>query len=181
LAFMGEASKRPAPGLVGSAQFLSARTGWVAVNDAVLSTSDSGRHWRRILALPAFFPDGTGLVWAVRGFQDATAYVYRSPDSGRTWGSPVQVQEQSLGITVFVDPGHWWRAAGTVAVRTSDGGRSWYRGGPAPNGLSFSLLQPVSERIAWAVGVKPDLAAAELLRTDDGGDNWSAVPLETAS
>jgi photosystem II stability/assembly factor-like uncharacterized protein len=180
--------------------FADAEKGWlvqasVVVEDAVASmTTDGGASWQAValpappgdsrplsdMGVPAVFPDGTGLVWAVRGFQDATAYVYRSPDSGRTWGSPVQVQEQSLGVTVFVDPAHWWRAAGTVTVRTSDGGRSWYRGGTAPNGLSFSWLQPVSERIAWAAGVKPDLAAAELLRTDDGGDHWSAVAFETA-
>jgi photosystem II stability/assembly factor-like uncharacterized protein len=181
--------------------FADPEQGWliqapVVVADAALSTTtDGGTSWQAValpappgdsrplsdIGVPTVFADGTALVWAVRGFQDATAYIYRSSDSGRTWGIPVQVQEQSFGVTVFADPGHWWRAAGAVTVRTSDGGRSWYRGGPAPNGLLFSWLQPVNERTAWAVGVKPDLATAELLRTDDGGDHWSTVAFETIS
>jgi photosystem II stability/assembly factor-like uncharacterized protein len=130
------------------------------------------------IAVPTVFPDGTALLWAVRGFMHETAYVYRSSDGGRTWGVPVRL-EQPVGATAFVDSNHWWRAAGNVAARTSDAGRSWHRGGRAPDGLSISWLQPVSDRSAWAIGVKPSFGSgAELLRTDDGAGHWSAVPLD---
>jgi hypothetical protein len=37
---------------LGPAQFASASTGWIAQRDTLLATSDGGRHWRRIRALP---------------------------------------------------------------------------------------------------------------------------------
>src|SRR3989442_8056041 len=47
------ASTPQAPALsLGPAQFLSASTGWVAQGDALLATSDGGRHWRRVRSLP---------------------------------------------------------------------------------------------------------------------------------
>jgi photosystem II stability/assembly factor-like uncharacterized protein len=181
-------------------EFTDAAHGWlvqapVVVEDAVLSmTTDGGANWQPVvlpappgepvplsyLTVPTVFPNGTALVWAVRGFAGGTAYVYRSSDGGRTWGAPARL-EQPIGATAFLDPTHWWRAAGAVVARTSDAGRSWHRGGQAPDGLTISWTQPVSDRIAWAIGVKPSFASAELLRTDDGAGHWSVVPLHAGS
>ncbi len=178
-------------------KFTDASTGWlvqapVIVADAVLSmTSDGGANWQAAtlpappgdatplsdIGLPTVFPDGTALVWAVRGFINRTAYVYGSADGGRTWGTPVR-PEQPIGTTAFLDSTHWWRGAGAAAFTTSDAGRSRRRGGPVPDGLSISWLQPVSDRSAWAIGVKPAFARAELFRTDDGAGHWSVVPLD---
>jgi photosystem II stability/assembly factor-like uncharacterized protein len=180
--------------------FTDGANGWlvqtpVVVEDAVLSmTTDGGANWQTValpppqvdpmplsyIAVPTVFPDGTALAWAVRGFMHGTAYVYRSADRGRTWATPLRLEEP-IGAPAFVDSTHWWRGAGAVAARTSDAGRSWRRGGQAPDGLAISWLQPVSDRSAWAIGVKPSFASAELLRTDDGGGHWAVVPLDTGS
>jgi hypothetical protein len=81
----------------------------------------------------------------------------------------------------FLDSTHWWRGAGAAAFTTSDAGRSWHGGGPVPDGLSISWLQPVGDRVAWAIGLKRRFALAELFRTDDGGAHWSVVPLDVGS
>ncbi len=181
-------------------KFADAATGWlvqapVIVTEAVLSmTTDGGANWQAAtlpappgdamplsdIGLPTVFPDGTALVWAVRGFINRTAYVYGSADGGRTWGTPVRL-EQPIGTTAFLDSTHWWRGAGAAAFTTSDSGRSWHRGGPVPDGLSISWLQPVSDRVAWAIGLKRTFARAELFRTDDGAAHWSVVPLDVGS
>jgi photosystem II stability/assembly factor-like uncharacterized protein len=179
--------------------FTDAENGWliqgsVVMEDAVLSrTTDGGSSWQQItlpqpsgdpsslsdIEVPTVFPDGTAAVSAFRGFLGGTEYVYRSSDGGRTWSEPVRLQLPPR-VIAFADSSNWWRAAGSLAARTSDGGRNWHPGGRAPDGLTFTWLQPVSQRSAWAIGVqaKADLPAAELLRTDDGGDHWSAIPLD---
>jgi photosystem II stability/assembly factor-like uncharacterized protein len=179
--------------------FTNAESGWLSqapllVEDAVLSmTTDGGSNWKTVtlpqppgdsrplsyIGIPSVFPDGTAVVGAFRGFVNEAEYVYRSTDGGRTWGDPLQLQQPS-GVTSFLDSSHWWHAAGTLAVRTSDGGRNWHRGGRAPEGLSFAWLQPISQRSGWAIGTreKADLPAGELLRTDDGTDHWSAIPFD---
>jgi photosystem II stability/assembly factor-like uncharacterized protein len=179
--------------------FTNAEIGWltaasVLVEDAVLSmTTDGGSSWQTVtlpepprdsrplsyIGVPKVFPDGTAVVSAFRGFINETEYVYRSSDGGRTWGQPVQLQQPS-GITSFLDSSHWWHAAGTLSIRTADGGRNWHRGGRPPDGLSFTWLQPISQRSGWALGsqVKAGLPGGELLRTDDAAVHWSAIPLD---
>jgi photosystem II stability/assembly factor-like uncharacterized protein len=186
-------------GLPMGLHFNNAERGWliqasVVAEDAVLSmTTDGGSSWQTVtlpqppddsrplsyIGVPSVFPDGSAVVSAFRGFVNETEYVYRSSDSGRTWGRPAKLQQPS-GLTSFLDSSHWWHAAGTLSIRTSDGGRNWNRGGRAPDGLSFAWLQPISQRSGWAIGVreKADLPAGQLLRTDDSADHWSPIPLD---
>jgi photosystem II stability/assembly factor-like uncharacterized protein len=85
-------------------------------------------------------------------------------------------------ITGCFEPksGNLRHASGTLAARTADGGRNWHRGGRPPDALSFTWLQPISQRSGWALGtqVKAGPPGGELLRTDDAADHWSAIPLD---
>lgn len=156
----------------------------LAISDAVgdqlvlLTTSDGGRHWSRIppMALPrarpgegAFAASGTCLItrpgghaWIALG--TPRARLLHSADYGHSWTadsiplaaiSSVSFRDSKSGIVLGTDS-----TAATAA--TSDGGRSWTRGGRAPFAQGF-----------YGGAFVPGARGATVVAVGPGGAAWS--------
>ena len=86
------------------------------------------------------------------------------------WQNPLP-QGNRLGKVQFVDAFHGWIIAGTILLRSVDGGNNWdteYMG-KSPNSIYFT-----DAFNGWAVGSgNPPF----IIRTRDGGKTWETLPL----
>ena len=139
--------------------FLTPSLGWALVAEttsstprfSVFKTTDSARHWKRLLVKNQISPD--------QGM---------SPASVRT----------SLLIRFF-DASHGVIALGypTEIYRTSDGGTHWALV-KTPNYFDSSFVPATDAVHGWLLGwsESPDQPGPNLLSTSDGGDTWTALP-----
>jgi photosystem II stability/assembly factor-like uncharacterized protein len=101
--------------------------------------------------------------------------VYRTTDGGRTWKPLVSGSAADIRFIFFTDWNHGWmigemngkESTETLLFITTDGGRTWARKA-LPNILSLHFTDA---RNGWAIGKD-----AIMLRTTDGGEEWSTVP-----
>ena len=154
------------------------------------------------VGLPTVFPDGTGAVEAFTFGSPGSgpglrAYTYTTADGGLTWTDPRPLAGPSFGgggpsPIVFSTASRWWYGAGPALYVTDDAGEHWRRAGAVPGGYGFAWLGgPVGTR-GWAVvtrfGVcspgavcRARVVGSQAARTDDGGRQWSIVPLPSGS
>jgi photosystem II stability/assembly factor-like uncharacterized protein len=105
--------------------------------------------------------------------------VYRTTDGGKTWKPLLSGAAANINFIYFVDWNHGWmlgetsgkaptdeNEGETVLLSTTNGGRTWDRK-PLPNVLSLYFTDAKN---GWAVGRN-----ATLLRTSDGGAEWTKV------
>ena len=115
-------------------------------------------------------------------------YVHRSVDGGRSWPylkqAPLRVHAVPSAVQIqFVDARHWILETPNTVWSSSNGGTSWsHRPARLPKGLKLLSVQFTEPQVGWAMAQpsRPDAGMAggtELLRTLDGGANWSSVPL----
>ncbi len=101
--------------------------------------------------------------------------VLQTTDGGRSWRPLVSGSAADIHLIFFTDWNHGWmigeiggkESAKTLLFITTNGGRTWTHK-PLPNILSLYFTDA---RNGWAVGKD-----ATLLRTTDGGEQWSTVP-----
>ncbi len=183
--------------LVSTAQpyaIVCGRTGWTPAG-RLLASEDGGQHWseRRLQPLP----DGSaqlGPSLIVRGSAgymlarvqpyvgrcppEPVEYAYATLDGGLTWSPPRRLPTESFFTLDGVD---WWATDGKRLLRSRDQGVSWTAAVarlPASNGM-LDGLYPVGGDNAWSFWVSAvnQTARAALLRTTDGGANWTEVKL----
>jgi photosystem II stability/assembly factor-like uncharacterized protein len=101
--------------------------------------------------------------------------VYRTTDGGRTWKPLLSGSAADIRFIFFTDWNHGWmigemngkESTETLLFITTNGGRTWARKA-LPNIFSLHFTDA---RNGWAVGKD-----AIMLRTTDGGEQWSTVP-----
>jgi photosystem II stability/assembly factor-like uncharacterized protein len=103
--------------------------------------------------------------------------VYRTNDGGKTWKPLLSGAVANINQIQFVDWNNGWMLGEmarkddgepeTVVLSTTNGGRSWKKQ-PLPNVLGIFFTDALH---GWAVGKN-----ATMLRTEDGGNEWKAVP-----
>lgn len=149
---------------------------WQASVHAYAATPDGERRWR----LPA--PD------ALRDAPDL--FVVTSDDRGRTWSRPAPYASPRLGfvspygrITLAPDGALVLAAYGSprdgaaghfdaVILRSRDGGATWDERPVAAGASELAVCWLDARRVAGAVRLAS--GATALVRSDDGGDTWSA-------
>ena len=176
-----------------SIQFLNDITGW-GVGDimvdsisqtAILKTNDSGTTWEinpdLVFNFPACgFPDiyfsDFDNGWIVGGCQTGQVILHTA-DGGNTWETQYNNSSISFNSVYFIDNETGWAAGGSSSaypgspsiVRTTNGGDTWqlatipYYPTCSLSGIHFSDMDN-----GWAVG-----GIGLILKTDDGGINWS--------
>ena len=166
----------PSPGTaLDAVDFVDAQHGWAAGQE-ILSTADSGQHWRRqyrsatLIAGLDFLTRADGWAWG-------HALLLRTTDGGQHWRrlpdpAPaalygIQFLSPSQGIAVTNPPVAYGRglAPSSGVSVTSDGGVTW-RPVRTPSAVTAACF--VSARVGWALAP----AAGAVLRTSDGGRNW---------
>lgn len=185
----------PANGAAPMTQLQPAPDGglWALAGGTLVRSGDAGRSWQGAPAQPAL-PFDPAFSTQVMGWFDATrlyvAQTYfsvfsphvpgrfttalrRSDDAGRTWRS---LPDTDCARMALASPtqGVCLRAAGNQY--TTDGGQTWLPAGGAPIG-SRGVQRIVRSTGATAAGSWWALGADRLLRSDDDGRSWQAVPL----
>jgi photosystem II stability/assembly factor-like uncharacterized protein len=101
--------------------------------------------------------------------------IYRTADGGREWKQFSIDPDVNINLIHFVDWNYGWMigdlgkdesGGSTVLLSTANGGRSWTRQ-PLPHVESIFFTDL---KTGWAAG-----RDATMLRTNDGGEHWSAV------
>lgn len=158
------------------------------VDGKIYITNDGGATWEKIFTAGkpirdlVFLDDKSG--WIV----GADGYMSKTDDGGRTWKIVQSQTDVTLNSISFAGKRIGCVAGESATILcTNDGGITWRKG--SINGLSTPLppLGSISfrdEAHGWAVGgnsdpMKPSVSAPSslVLRSDDGGLNWSVVDL----
>lgn len=198
-----------------SVRMIDTQTGWAATHgyrpNALLQTTDGGIHWKDATPLRTtgqkvdvwrFTILSSAIVWvtpASKGGPDATAEIFRTIDSGRTWKS-VALPASSLSSISFIDPHEGWliaflaAAMGRQAVeiyRSIDSGETWIKvaasEGNVGSGLpvygakeNVTFLTPTTGWVTvWNYTVPG--STAFLYVTHDGGRTWGEQSLPVPS
>lgn len=179
--------------------FLNASTGWATGTGDVTQnnffwlyvTHDGGFTWKhQTLPLPAgvtqgffsitpptFFNARDGVLPVSIGTAN-TSYldVYVTHDGGDSWQSTSLLPTKS-GSADFSDADHGWAIDTAALFATSDGGQHWKK---LSTNLDFNnlvvSLHFISTTIGWVLSDTPS-GDALLLKTEDGGQTWTNVPM----
>lgn len=180
--------------------FLNENSGWIAVGGRtsdLLFTSDAGSHWTSLYKFQTTLND-IDFVDAQTGWALSYDGVWKTTDGGSSWvklspqithpTSPIEADGNPFSDAMqidFVDTQTGWLGGLDVLYRSDDGGSHWTRQtvpcAPNPE-KGFTYIGPMSFLDAgdgWMAC--PDATSgtdvsAPLLKTNDGGATWQALP-----
>ena len=149
--------------------FVDASRGWaVGHKGVILTTQDGGRTWRTVrtggyaLRGIAWTPDGqTGYAVGDSGL------ILRSTDGGQTWRSVSSPTTVQLNAVTFGPDGLAWVVGNQGVVLREEVPGVFKEVTPAAQSHLYAVTVDLQGRV-WAVG-----AAAQVIRTDDGGQTWT--------
>ena len=139
---------------LGKIQFVSPTEGWISADKGnLLHTTDAGVHWTVVTP----FPDDT-----VGSFVDPATTMW------------------------WVDKDHGWKinwigtgfdnTQGAVIHKTTDGGITWQKKVLSTTAGDAGLqVQFVDENNGWASVFNFSSESVSIMRSTDGGDNWSPI------
>lgn len=130
-----------------------------------LHSSDAGASWRQAQLQPP--AHGVPLSIVAMG---------RDQEIGKVYLSGYRQGQHALSGTLrqHTDPGPWWS--------TSDGGRSWHEAAPRlpipPTSVIFDRMPEIvaADAAGTLVTAVNDRGGIALLRSTDGGSNWTSQP-----
>lgn len=155
---------------------------------------DKGPRGGRCIPFGDILPGHDGLlrvpVYEVINLRDDRAYVYRSPDDGKTWGQPVAIdQQQSRNETALLHLGNgrWLAAARTGGKQelqlyaSGDDGNTWEARGPLTGDMQHPahLLRLRDGRLLLSYGNRTADRGVDVRFSRDEGRTWSD-PLRVA-
>jgi photosystem II stability/assembly factor-like uncharacterized protein len=171
----------PVRALLTAAHFPTPDVGFAVGHDAVvLRTRDGGQRWEIVHRAPEqqipllsvrFLDERRGLAVGAYGFALAT------DDGGERWAR-VRIDDADLHLNHLAvdDLGRLYLAAEAgIAYRSDDGGRTWQMLDAPYEGSFFGVLPLGGERVLL-YGLR-----GHLLRSEDAGATWLAVPTGVAS
>ena len=166
--------------------FLNDRIGFLIEGNSLLKTTNSGKNWRKISSVNGthiqFINESTG--WIVGG----NGSIQKSIDGGYSWFNQSSPTNEDLSKVFFLDKMNGWAFATNTLINTKNGGEDWTEI-PLPdysppefikNFYDFSIL---NTNTFYLIGAHYDYAQAEalLIKTIDGGKNWSRINFDVTS
>jgi hypothetical protein len=121
-------------------------------------------------------------IYEVVKLRDDRAYVYTSPDDGKTWGQPVALDPEHVRnetALLHLGGGRWLAAARISELRlyaSDDDARSWRPCGPVtqPSQHPGHLLRLQDERLVLSYGNRTADRGVDVRFSRDEGRSWSA-------
>jgi len=126
-------------------------------------------------------------IYEVLDLRDDRAYIYRSPDDGKTWGEPAALDEkQYRNETALLHLGNGkWLAAARISelqlYASEDDGKTWRARGPLTTASQHPghLLRLRDGRLLLSYGNRTADRGVDVRFSRDEGRTWSA-PLRVA-
>lgn len=119
--------------------------------------------------------------WGVGYDGQDSRRIYYSKDGGHNWEiKQLTIRGFGLNAITFADAQHGWAVGGYGTVlRTTNGGQTWEELN-RPTTFDLTEVQFINSQVGYIAGREwfkdPDTGAGtyrvEILRTDDGGQNW---------
>jgi len=164
-----------------SMSWVGTTTAWaVGVQGTALKTTDGGRTWGVLdLGTTRDFT-GTSFVSASTGWVvGLSGTIRKTTDGGSTWTTQTAPTSGNLRSVSFFNTSVGVAVGDTAATSTicytSDGGTTW-RQSATTSTVSLADVQMVSATTGWAVG-----GSGMVLKTVNGGANWTVVPQATTA
>jgi photosystem II stability/assembly factor-like uncharacterized protein len=159
-----------------SVHFIDHNNGFITGWDAFLSTKDGGENWtiyeqtyqENYLSLYFINPK---IGWRV----GTEGSIQKTIDGGESWENQSRrFTREELTHIDFVDELKGWIISPNIILRTTNGGKTWtlQRKLSQTDG-SFNYIYSVDSLTSWVVGYDRNHSSALILKTEDGGYNWS--------
>ncbi|HEY3115389.1 MAG TPA: hypothetical protein VGK54_01470 [Chloroflexota bacterium] len=177
----------------------------------MLKTTDAGRTWTLLnkdvdcdvhtIVIDPSAPErmfvATGGSQSRQG-QVAGRGLYASTDAGQSWQPTAMEFDQEYSVPLTMDPrdprilysalahgnpNRWRRESGAegLLIRSRDGGQSWERMAKEVPGLDREFAEAIVVDPAQTERVYVGLRNGTFLATEDGGDSWVPLNVETPS
>lgn len=148
-----------------------------------LLTDDGGYSWTPVRVMPQM---GQSLMWAYAAGSGelfaARNGLFRSRDSGATWSEvgALSAQNGSMPDLLRVEGRHWVAIKGGQLLTSDDDGDNWIVAYPGEFNVNFHQLHFPTPQIGYASGgiARQFGSVGNVLRTDDGGANWTMLDFE---
>jgi trimeric autotransporter adhesin len=159
--------------------FTDALTGWAGgTNGTLFKTTNGGESWINVSANYGFLDSIVQEIQFIdrhRGWASGTkALVARTTNGGLSWTRSGAISGTFSAIH-FINADKGFLAGNNGAFyRSSDGGATWVQQ-TVPTILSISKIQFITDKIGFM------LAFDGVLKTTDGGDNWTMNPVPSGT
>lgn len=188
---------RPTTNYLTTVEFVDSLHGWTAGRNTILRTTDGGITW--VGGIQPYAPSNFfGLSfsdrlhgWAVGRFSNILdAFIWNTTDGGQTWteqrfvyyrkysGTAAQSLPRDITVGRTDQPG--FEDTATV-VKSVDSGATWSESAIADSITSIAKVHFVDSLHGWGTAGYLSTMDSQLhpaiLRTIDGGSNWTVVPV----
>ena len=161
-----------------SIYFIDSLHGFLGGNGFLLKTNDSGENWDslKINYTPEgfyFFNQNKGFCITTDGAYFPQSCIYKTTNGGKNWNIS-NSGNLILSSIVFTDSLHGIVTGfnyenGSVLLKTGNGGDSWELS-KFEKYKSFRFLKMITDSIGYIAAADSE---AVILRTTDGGNNWT--------
>jgi photosystem II stability/assembly factor-like uncharacterized protein len=177
--------------------FTSPTVGWAGLtcfgySNDLYETTDGGARWvaKAIAAMPSSLALGgnsidppvfTGRFGAGVINPGEDTIFYRSEDGGASWQAVVPPGGPRVSYADVINALQWRLVDNRRILATDNGGRTWRTTTPhwvippANPNKALGGIQFVTPEVGWAQYYEETTDTTTLLRTTDGGSNWTAV------
>lgn len=144
----------------------------------------ANHRWRATAAPVASRTDDIAFVDAARGWLvNANGEIHATEDGGRTWTRQAHYPGVYLRSVAFSDALTGWVGTfdpGRRLFHTRDGGAHWedVANLPGPDPIWICGLCTVGDDVVYAAGTNREDNRAAILKTVDGGANWSLIDMD---
>ncbi|MFM9947780.1 MAG: YCF48-related protein [Saprospiraceae bacterium] len=157
--------------------FPSSATGYaVGASGTVVKTTDAGENWNALAINTSedlhavYFTDET------TGFVAGDVHAFKTVDGGDHWAELTLPSGYSFRDLLFLDSQTGFCIGGNGLIfKTTDGGATWAPKTPVTLRIMSSIHFPTPQ-IGYAVGTGYGWA---YLKTTDGGESWTEIPINT--
>lgn len=162
-----------------STSFVDASLGWAAGSGGtILRTKDGGKTWTTQTSYVSQALHGIHFFNANRGWAvGENGKILATLDGGAHWSQQKSNVNTNLLSVFFVTGKVGWVVGGNgVILKTVNGGATWV---PQDSTTTFDLqkVQFTDSRHGWACANGDSGTVPVILRTEDGGANWTAVEI----